>query len=95
MDDFKVLKKQFPDKWHYLNKKLAYPYEYFSNIDDYKKPVDILRKEDFFSKLRNKCSDDEEMQSTKQIIEVFDIKNGEDPTHLHLKIDVILLADVF
>ena len=28
-DDFKFLKKEFPDKWQYLNKKLAYPYEYF------------------------------------------------------------------
>ena len=26
-DDFKILKKEFPDKWQYLNKKLAYPYE--------------------------------------------------------------------
>ena len=34
--DFKILKKEFPDKWQYLNKKLAYPYEYFNNINDYK-----------------------------------------------------------
>ena len=40
-DDFKILKKEFPDKWQYLNKKLAYPYEYFNSIDDYKKPVHI------------------------------------------------------
>ena len=26
-DDFKILKKEFPDKWQYLNQKLAYPYE--------------------------------------------------------------------
>ena len=26
-DDFKILKKESPDKWQYLNKKLAYPYE--------------------------------------------------------------------
>ena len=26
-DDFVNLKKEFPDKWQYLNKKLAYPYE--------------------------------------------------------------------
>ena len=36
-DDFKTLKKEFPDKWQYLNKKLAYPYEYFNNIDDFQK----------------------------------------------------------
>ena len=26
-DDFIILKKEFPDKWQYLSKKLAYPYE--------------------------------------------------------------------
>ena len=46
-DDFKVLKKEFPDKWQYLNKKLAYPYEYFNSIDDYKKPVHNLENKDF------------------------------------------------
>ena len=34
--DFIILKKEVPDKWQYLNKKLAYPYEYFNSIDDYK-----------------------------------------------------------
>ena len=34
--------------------KLAYPYEYFNSIGDYKKPIDNLRKEDFFSKVKNK-----------------------------------------
>ena len=38
-DDFVILKKEFPDRWQYLHKKLAYPYEYFNSIDDYKKPV--------------------------------------------------------
>ena len=28
--DSKILKKEFPDKWQYLNKKLAYPHEYFN-----------------------------------------------------------------
>ena len=43
-DDFKILKKEFPDKWQYLNKKIAYPNENFNNIDDFKKPVDNLKK---------------------------------------------------
>ena len=94
-NDFKMLKKEFPDKCQYLNKKLAYPYEYFNSIDDYQKPVDNLEKKDFFSKLKNKCPDDEEMQRTKEIIEIFNIKNGKELTQLYLKSDVILLADVF
>ena len=94
-DDFKILKKEFPDKWQYLNKKLAYPYEYFNSIDDYKKSVHNLKKEDFFSKLKNGYPDIGEIRRTKEIIEIFNIKNGKELTELYLKSDVILLADVF
>ena len=38
-NDPKNLKTGFPDKWKYLTKKLAYPYEYFNSIEDYQKPV--------------------------------------------------------
>ena len=93
-DDFKILKKEFPDKWQYLNKKLSYPYEYFNSINDYKKLAHNLKKEDFFSKLKNKCPD-EEIQRTKEIIEIFNIKDGKELIELYLKSDVILLADVF
>ena len=31
-DDFRIFKKEFPDKWQYLNKKLAYPYQNFNGI---------------------------------------------------------------
>ena len=95
VDDLKILKKEFPDKWQYLNIKLAYPSEYFNSIDDYKKPVHNLKKEDFFSKLKNNYPDDEEIQRTKEIIEIFNIKNGKELIELYLKSDAILLADVF
>ena len=94
-DDFKILKKEFPDKWQYLNKKLAYPYEYFNSIEDYQKPVDNLMKEDFFSKLKNECPEDDKIERTKGIIILFDIKVGEELTKFYCKSDVILLADVF
>ena len=53
---------EFPDKWKYLFKKLAYPYEYFNCIEDYQKPVDKSKNEDFFKKLKNKSPDDEEIE---------------------------------
>ena len=93
-DDFKFLKKEFPDKWQYLNEKLAYPYQYFNSIDEYQKPVDNLKKEHFFSKLKNKCPDDDEIERTKEIIKLFDNKNGKQSTKLYCKSDVISLADV-
>ena len=93
-NDFKMLKKEFPDKWQYLNKKLAYPYQYFNSIDEYQKPVDNLEKEDFFSKLKNRGPDDDEIERTKEIIKLFDMKTAEELTKLHCKSDVILLPDV-
>ena len=93
--DPKLLKTEFPDKWKFLTKKLAYPYEFFNCIEDYQKPVDNLKKEDFFSKLKNKCPDDEEIERTKQFIKLFNIKNGEELTQIFLKSDVLLLTCVF
>ena len=94
-NDLKILKTGFPDKWKFLTKKHAYPYEYFNSIDDYQKPVDTLKKEDFFGKLKNKCPDDEEIERTMDIIKRFNIKNGEELTEIYLKSDVLLLACVF
>ena len=94
-NDLKILKTGFPDKWKYSTKKLAYPYEYFNSIDDYQKPVDNLKKEHFFSKLKNKCPDDGEIERTMNNIEKFNIKNGEVLTQIYLKSDVLLLACVF
>ena len=51
-NDLKIWKTGFLDKWKYLTKDLAYPYEYFNSVDDYQKDVDNLRQEHFFSKLK-------------------------------------------
>ena len=93
-DDFIILKKKIPDKLQNINKKLAYPYQYFNSIDVFQKPVDNLKKEDFFSKLKNECPDDDEIDLTKVIKRLFDIKNGEELTKFYCKSDVIFLADV-
>ena len=94
-NDLKIIKTGFPHKWKYLTKKLAYPYEFLNCIEDYQKPVNNLKKEDFFSKLKNKCPDDEEIERTKEITKIFNIKNGEELTEIYLKSDVLLLACVF
>ena len=94
-NDPKSLKTGFPDKWKVLTKNLAYPYESFNSIDDYQKCVDNLWKEDFFSKLKIECPDDEEIERTKELIENFNFKDGEELTEIQLKIDVLLLACVF
>ena len=45
--------------------------------------------------MKNKCPDDEEIEPTKQIINLFNIKNGEVLGQPEFKSDVILLACAF
>ena len=93
--DLKILKTGFPDKCNHLTKKLAHPYELFNSIEDYQKPVNNLKEEDFFSNLKNVYPDDEEIKRAKEIIKLFNIKIGEELTEIYLKSDVLLLACVF
>ena len=78
-----------------MNKKLVYPYEYFQSLDDYDLPITNLLKEDCFSKLKNGYPENNEIQRSNNIIEIFDIKTGRELTEFYLKTDVVLLADVF
>ena len=68
------MKTGFPDRWKFLTKKLAHPYEYFNSIEDYQEPVNDLKKEHFFSNIKTKCPDDEEIERTKVIIKIFVLK---------------------
>ena len=54
-----------------------------------------MEKEDFFSKLKNDYPDDDEIERTKEIIKLFNIRDGEELPKLYCKSDVIFLADVF
>ena len=95
-NDLKLLKTEFLDnKWKYLTKKIAYSFEYFNSIDDYQKPVNNLKKEDFFSKLKIDYPSDEEIERAKENIKRFNIKSGEELTEIYLKSDVLLLKFVF
>ena len=67
-NDLRFLKTGFPNKWIDITINLTYPYAYFNSLDDYKKPADNLKKESFFSKLKNAYSDDQERQRLKDII---------------------------
>ena len=65
-----------------------------SSLDDYQKPVDNLKKDDFFSRIKNAYPSHKEIERTKKIIELFNSKNGE-TTKLNLKSDVNWLTCVF
>ena len=93
-NDLEVLKTEFSDIWICLNKKLAYPNEYFNSIDDYQKSISDLKKEDFFSKLKIDYPNDNGIEATKEIFKFFNRKSGEEFTELYLKNDIIFLSFV-
>ena len=77
-NDLKRLKTEILGKWKYLIKKLAYPYEYFDCIEEYQKPVENLKKEDFFSKLKNDYPSDEEKKEQKKLLNYSILKMEKD-----------------
>ena len=51
--DLRYLKRENVDNsWKHSTRKVDYPYEYFNSIDEYQKPVDNIKKENFFSKFK-------------------------------------------
>ena len=54
-----------------------------------------MKKEDFFSELKNDFSSDDEKERIKILVEIIDIKNGEELPKLNLKSNVILFTCFF
>ena len=90
-NDLKILKTEFRDKkWKYLT-KIRHIHMNSSTAWWLSKSVDNLKKKDF-SKSKSKCLDDEEIERTREIFEIFNFKNWEEFTEPYLKKDVLLLA---
>ena len=87
-----------------FKKKVAYPYEYFTqsasgafgNLDTqsasgiFREPLN-LAKEGFWSILKQETPPDEEINRTQEIIRNFNIKNKQELTMLYLKMYVLNL----
>ena len=92
---WRLWKKEFQDKWENLNKKIAYPYEYFDCMVHYKKAVDNLKKRTSSIIPKRKISYWQWKWTNKKIDKLFNFENGEILTKLYCKSDCILLADIF
>ena len=73
-----------------FKKTLAYPHDYFT-LSNFQEPLN-LTKEDYWSTL---TWSDDDIKRTREIIEKYKNKNGEELTMLYLKIYVLMLGDVF
>ena len=78
----------------YSLKKGIYPYEYMSEWEKFKE-TKLPPKEAFYSKLNMAGVKDEDYEHARKVWREFEIKNLGEYHDLYLKMDVILLANVF
>ena len=85
--DFKYLSEELSgEKLELVKKKGVYPYEYFNSFEKFKE-TNLPDIDKFLSSL--------EYQRVSDVWKVFEIKNLGEYHDLYLKIDVLLLCDVF
>ena len=88
----KILQKEFPinEERELLDRKLAYPYEYFKSFEEYEVPFDKIDKKDYYSRLTNGYPNEAEIERKNKLIDIFKIKISKKITELYSKTDVIL-----
>ena len=76
----------------YVKQKGFYPYEYMSDHEKFRK---FPSKEKLYSSLTDRKSNNKEYEHFPNFSKKFEMKMIKDYHDLHLKYDVLLLADVF
>ena len=77
-----------------LTKKRVYSYDYVSSIDKFSE-IQLPLKSEFNCKLKNEGISDEDYNHPYNVWNTFNCKTLKDYHDLYLKLDVLLLADVF
>jgi hypothetical protein len=93
-DQFEELSKYSPkEHLNLITKNPAYPYEYKDSPEKFKETC-LPPTEKFYSSLNKENVTEEEYQNAQKIWNTFKIKNLQEFTQLHNKVDVLLLADI-
>src|SRR5690606_13083739 len=90
---FENFKDYTNDEIKLILQKGIYMYDYMDNVSRFYE-TKFPSKKAFYSKLDNCNISDEEYNHAKSVYEVFKCKNLKDYTHLYLKCDTLLLADI-
>ena len=94
-EDFKYLSEKYSgENLGLVKEKGLYAFEYMSSFKRFNEDK-LPDRSEFFSSLKNKCVSNEEYDRAVEIWDVFKIKALGEYHNLHLKTDVLLLADAF
>ncbi|KAL0849054.1 hypothetical protein ABMA28_013417 [Loxostege sticticalis] len=95
-EEFDHLHRHFPiqTQFNLLARKGIYPYEYMDCWERYEERS-LPDKNMFYSSLTNEHITDEDYQHAQSVWTQFNIKNLGQYTDLYIKVDVLLLTDIF
>ena len=82
------------EKFELLRRKGVFPYDWFDSFEKLSE-TPLPPKEAFHSKITDTDISDDDYSHAQKVWETFNIKTIQDYHDLHLKSDVLLLADVF
>ena len=94
VEPFKYTRLTFGDSDPSIFQKGIYPYEYMVDRNVFKE-TSLPSKEAFYSRLKMDGITDEEYERAQQMWNRYDCRTMEDYTALYVKLDTVLLADVF
>lgn len=95
VDKFQHVRKFFPqDKLDLVVRKGVFCYDYLDSMEKLKTSR-LPAKEHFYNKLNEQDVSDEDYAHARRVWEEFNIANLSEYCKLYLKVDVLLLADVF
>ena len=83
-----------PERYNLLTRRGVYPYEYMDSWDKFNE-TELPPIECFYSKLTRSGISEEDYEHAKKVWNEFNLRNLGDYYDLYLKMDVILLANVF
>jgi len=94
MEPFKYTRRTFGDSEPNIFQKGIYPYEHMADRDVFKE-TSLPPKEAFYSKLKMEGITNDEYERAQQMWTRYGCQTMEDYTSLYVKLDTVLLADVF
>jgi len=94
LEPFKCTRRTFGDSHPNIFRKGIYPYEHMADREVFKETC-LPPKEAFYSKLQMSGITDDEYKHAQQMWTRYGCKIMQDYTELYVKLDTVLLADVF
>ena len=95
IEKFKYTSEAFKDNLDYVTRKGIFPYSYLSNFEKMDKNPKLLKSKHFTNDLTGEEISEEDYKFFLDICDKFNIKTLREYLELYLRVDVLILCDVF